>query len=257
MKILPIILIAAFFILIFLFFFSIIRLLLIKYRKMCNLLFNTNTLIDGIKKRNLEVENTPKSISAMTRIYLPQITKDFPDFHYNEMRERAESLLKSYFLAIDKNDTSLLTEGSIEFKNQLAMHLKSSSSNEKKEHIKNLKIHQTELYKYTKTNGKIVITFQSSVQFKHFFTSFDGSVITGDENIYKQTLYNVSVYYVQNFLLVEESKEQGIGLNCPNCGAPVHSLGLKHCSYCGTEIIEVNRFVWVFGEISKDSKYFN
>jgi hypothetical protein len=238
-----------------LFLIALIHFVINKYRTMCNLLFNTDTLIDGIKKRNQKVENTPKSISAMTRIYLPQISKDFPEFHYNEMRERSESILKSYFLAIDKNKISLLTEGSIELKNQLEMYLNSNTSHSQVEHFKNCKIHDTEIYKYTKSKGKVIITFQSAVQFFHYFTASDGSIINGEKDIYKQALYNISVYYIQNSSMVESSMEQGLGLNCPNCGAPIHSLGLKYCAYCGTEIIEVNRFMWVFGEIAEDSKY--
>lgn len=226
-----------------------------KVQTLSTALFNTDNLIEGIQKRNSEVQHTPKSISGMTRIYLPQISNDFPEFHFNEMRERAESLLKSYFYAINKNDESLITEGSRELRNQLSIHLSSNNSLSKLEHFENPKIHQTEIYKYSKAKGKVIITFQSSVQYIHYFTDSYNNVIEGDKDSLKQTLFNVSVFYIQDSNIVENSMEQGIGLNCPNCGAPIHSLGLKYCEYCGTEVIEVNRFVWVFGEVVEDSKY--
>lgn len=34
------------------------------------------------------------------------------------------------------------------------------------------------------------------------------------------------------------------GVNCPNCGAPVTSLGAKHCEYCGVALTPVNVNVW-------------
>ena len=39
--------------------------------------------------------------------------------------------------------------------------------------------------------------------------------------------------------------------NCPNCGAPLTSLGAKHCEYCGTPIIEYNIKAWTFSNIDE------
>ena len=38
--------------------------------------------------------------------------------------------------------------------------------------------------------------------------------------------------YIQNVDMVANGSE-GLGLNCPNCGAPIKSLGQKFCEYCG------------------------
>jgi hypothetical protein len=217
--------------------------------------FHTDSIIEGLSNINLSAKNSPRSISSMTRIYLPQITIDFPDFHYFEMRERAESLLKSYFMAINKSDVTLLTEGSSELKNQLSMLLRHQISQKERIVLKDFKIYQTEITKYEKSSGKIVITFQSSVQYIYYVLNMLNQVIEGNKDEMKQTLYNTSVYYIQNPELISNIKEQGIGLTCPNCGAPIHTIGLKFCEYCGSKVIEINRFVWIFGEIVEDSKY--
>ncbi len=41
-------------------------------------------------------ETTPKSLSAMTNLYLPQILRDFPEFNWEEMREMVEQAVKEY-----------------------------------------------------------------------------------------------------------------------------------------------------------------
>ena len=41
-------------------------------------------------------ETTPKSLSAMTNLYLPQILRDFPEFNWEEMREMVERAVKEY-----------------------------------------------------------------------------------------------------------------------------------------------------------------
>lgn len=41
-------------------------------------------------------ETTPKSLSAMTNLYLPQILRDFPEFNWEEMRGMVEQAVKEY-----------------------------------------------------------------------------------------------------------------------------------------------------------------
>ena len=38
---------------------------------------------------------------------------------------------------------------------------------------------------------------------------------------------------------------------CPQCGAPITSLGSKHCAYCGSAIEPVNSRVWSLGRIQE------
>lgn len=41
---------------------------------------------------------------------------------------------------------------------------------------------------------------------------------------------------------------KALGLNCPNCGAPVTSLGDKKCEYCGTGIKDIVKKNWVINK---------
>ena len=67
-----------------------------KVREFSRLAFGTDSIIEGFKKTEREYENTPKSVAGATKLYMPQIMKDFPEFHLEEMLERAENVLRSY-----------------------------------------------------------------------------------------------------------------------------------------------------------------
>ncbi|MDY5217322.1 MAG: hypothetical protein SPH91_09325, partial [Lachnospiraceae bacterium] len=38
------------------------------------------------EQQELEMQTTPKSVNAMTSVYLPRIEKDFPEFSYSEFK---------------------------------------------------------------------------------------------------------------------------------------------------------------------------
>ena len=42
---------------------------------------------------------------------------------------------------------------------------------------------------------------------------------------------------------------KALGLNCPNCGAPIKSLDKKVCSYCQTGIVDLVKKSFVLNDI--------
>lgn len=66
----------------------------------------------------------------MTRIALPQIVSDFPDFEYNEMKQRAENVLMQYFEAVSAQDVTILQEGNEDLKEQLRSQIRALVSQE-------------------------------------------------------------------------------------------------------------------------------
>ena len=52
-----------------------------KSRQLSRLLFGTNSLIEGLRRREELYEESPKSVAGMTRVELPRIREDFPEFH--------------------------------------------------------------------------------------------------------------------------------------------------------------------------------
>lgn len=95
-------------------------------------LFGTDSIRELIETREEEEANTPKSVSGMTTIYVPQIQRDFPELNWIELKGIAENHLRSYL---------------------------------KKQSCMSVRIHKTEILNYIKKSGTCAIVFQSGVQY--------------------------------------------------------------------------------------------
>ena len=73
-----------------------------KVRSFTRMAFGSDTIKGSIENMDREAEITPKSVSAATSLYLPQILRDFPEFHYDEMKNRAENVLIGFLAGIDE-----------------------------------------------------------------------------------------------------------------------------------------------------------
>lgn len=99
-------------------------------KRLSRQLFGTDDILQGVKKAQEDLSTTPRSVSAMTRIALPQIVSDFPDFEYNEMKQRAENVLMQYFEAVTAQDVTILQEGNEDLKEQLRSQIRALVSQE-------------------------------------------------------------------------------------------------------------------------------
>lgn len=219
-----------------------------KVRNFSRIAFGTDSIVQGVKNMEMEEQTTPKSVSAATSIYKPSIVRDFPEFHYDEMKARAENVLVSYLQSINEQNPRLLTEGTNELKDQLQIKLDILRNNNRREHYDKIKIHRTEINRYFKSKGRCTIIFQSAVQYVHYMEE-PGKVLTEQQKKMKQTKYNVEVVYIQDQELVENLHDAGLAMNCPNCNAPITKLGAKICPYCDSPIIEFNIRVWNFNRV--------
>ena len=61
-----------------------------KLRRLSRMAFGTDSITEGLEQQAKELAVTPKSVSAMTRIFLPQIQRDFPDFHIEQFKDKVE-----------------------------------------------------------------------------------------------------------------------------------------------------------------------
>lgn len=221
-----------------------------KIREFSRTAFGTDSLKEGFNKVEAEYAVTPKSVSAATSLYLPRIMKDFPDFHYDEMKNRAENVLVSYLQSINSDNLSKLVEGTSELKNQLEMQLEMHRSRGERAHFERIKIHQTEIYQYRYQKGRRSIVFQSAVEYYHYRTQ-GGKVTAGSQNTKEQSKYNVECIYIQDRDFIENVDDAALGVNCPNCGAPLSGLGAKVCAYCGTPVMELNIRSWNFSDVKE------
>lgn len=197
-----------------------------------------------------EESRTPKSVSAMTSVFLPQIVKDFPDFNYNEMKSRCESMLTTYLRSIDENSVLDLKYANEELKVRLEKYLEMLNEKDIHENFDMIKFHQTEIKMYRKTAGRCVVTFQTSLACIHY-KERDGKIIEGSKEYKYQTRFNSDLVYIQDRDKVENDGERALGVNCPNCGAPVSVVGRKYCEYCGCGITEFNIKAWSFSSVEE------
>ena len=212
-----------------------------KLRSLSSQLFGTTDFVKGLKMAADVQAETPKSVSAMTRLMEPQIMRDFPEFSWQEFKQKAENMLVSALLAISSNNPDRLLEGSEDIKKQVQNIIEDNRANNIGETYSDIKIHQTEIADYRKQNGKCVITIQSAVGYMYYKMQ-DGEVIAGDKKRKIQTKYNIELVYIQD---VDKAKiDNAVGTTCPQCGAPVKVLGAKYCEYCGSGVVPLNIHVW-------------
>lgn len=227
-----------------------------KAREFSRQIFGTDSLKEGFDSLEAEYAATPKSVSAMTSLYLPRITKDFPSFSYDEMKEKAVNVLTSFLLAVSSLDMGALSEGNSELKDKLENTISIWKNKDQRAHYDSIKLHRTEISNYTKKDGRCIITFQSSVQYYQYVTDIDGRLVNGSKDTLFQTKYETDLIYIQDRSLLsdEHMGNTALGVNCPNCGAPITNLGAKFCEYCGTGIVELNIHAWSFADVRELTK---
>lgn len=221
-----------------------------KIQSFSRLAFGTSSLTQGVRKMELTEMTTPKSIAAATGLYLPSIMRDFPEFHYEEMRTRAENVLKSYLRSVDQSDSSILTEGTNELREELGLRIQALRNEGKSEHFEQITIHRTEINRYRKEKGRCSIVFQSAVGHVHYIEA-QGKVTAQEQRRLSQTRYNTELVYIQDQNVIENTSDEGLAMNCPNCGAPLTKLGAKICPYCDSPVAEFNIRVWNFSRVTE------
>lgn len=221
-----------------------------KVQTFSRLAFGTPSLSQGVRKMELTEMTTPKSIAAATGLYLPSIMRDFPEFHYDEMKARAENVLKSYLRGVDEQNSNILTEGTNELREELGLRIQALRDEGKQEHFEQITIHRTEINRYRKEKGRCSIIFQSAVGHVHYIEN-QGRAVSQEERHLSQTRYNTEVVYIQNQDMIEDTADEGLAMNCPNCGAPLTKLGAKICPYCDSPVAEFNIRVWNFSRVTE------
>lgn len=223
-----------------------------KVRSFSKEAFGTKDFVKAAK----EIENSSQSaraIHGMTDIYLPMIHKDFPEFDYDVFKGRVEGVLKSYFAAITAKDVKLLSpDCSDSLKNTVLGIIGDLEANNYKREIYDITLHQTEIARYEKNGGTVTILFNTSVGHYDVTRDENGKTVAGSADKKEQTVYDVALVYAQDVAKMSSYNATALGVNCPNCGAPVTTLGQKYCEYCGTGIREINVRSWSFEYIHEE-----
>ncbi len=210
--------------------------------------FGTDSLMEGLKQQEEILAETPKSVKGMTRIYLPQIMADFPEFSLPEFVQKSENLLKAALNAVETENTDLLQQASADLKEQVRIRIEDNRQQNIREYYQDIRIRQTEISHYQKQAGSCVITLQSAVGYLYY----KGSKNPDAGGLRpRQTRYNLYLMYIQDEILIPENG-RAVSVVCPQCGAPVTNLGSKTCEYCQSAVEPVNIRSWFLTRIQEE-----
>lgn len=188
----------------------------------------------------LKIPETPKSISSVTRLELPRLEKDFPEFHWPEWRQRSQNILQMYLEAVEHQQPSYLKEVGQGLYDEVRLAIEENRERDIKEKFDNLKFHATEIARYEREALKCRVLVQMSVEYLH---SLKASEKMEADRVKEQHAYELEIVYIQDITAVGDGTT-GYGVSCPNCGAPITNLGDKFCTYCGTAVEPINIRVW-------------
>lgn len=203
---------------------------------------------------NDRISTTPKSLSNMEKIFLPQILKDFPEFNWNEFEPLIQAGISNMLRAIDLRDKGPVAENP-----KLREAVEQVLAGTQIPHYKDVKVHDTVIKRYYKQKGTCYILCESAVEYYTYVEEND-KVVSGYKDRKRQEVYETELVYVQDvaagsgrtaakMTAAGHASATGIGVTCPNCGAPITSLGAKRCEYCGTAIEPLNLRVWKINAI--------
>ena len=194
--------------------------------------FQGNSLSE-LKEEITDIADTvPKQVSGMTSIFLPQILNDFKDFNLNELYLLVEKSIRETLNAIENKNLSILHDKDFNLINKkFKFQLEDLINSDILYTYDDIVFHKHALKNYSNKNGIATIEVSSSLEY-YYSKKVNGKVVE-KKNKKKQARYITKfVYIVDNDAYKKDINVYG--LNCPNCGAVIQSLGSKKCSYCKT-----------------------
>ena len=190
-----------------------------------NLLGNSaSSLINQIKLAQVKEATVPKSLSAVEKFVMPQLLNDFPEFNIAAAIDRVKSDAALFYrsaienkVLFSDNTTTALLENLI-----LPRDVKG-----------NIIIHKAALSAYNKLGHDRILTYQASAEYMD----------TSDTRNQKRLI-------LKYIAASDDDFSQNIHtFTCPNCGAPVPTIGDKVCKYCGIALQTSTSLGWYLMDI--------
>lgn len=188
------------------------------------------TIYNEIKKSEHEEKLRNKQVSGMTKILLPVILKDFPDFNEKQFYMLAESSIRSILMAIEKKDNKYLKSDDYSLiREKISLQIADLIDNNITYKYDDIIFHKHAIKSYKKEKGIATLVISSSLEY--YYKVINNSSVTYSNDYKKQTRYQITFIYIYD--VKRAGFDIGIlGINCPNCGSPINSLEQKSCSYC-------------------------
>lgn len=196
------------------------------FRRVHGILNTAEGLVSEIKDAEIREEETPKSLNAMDNLLLPQVLRDFPEYSREVIESRVRRDARLYYESGAKG-RCLLNEGAA-FSLRDSLKLPEGVAG-------GIIVHRIALAGYDRKGRDKIITYQASVQ-------YDGR--DGRHCQRRLVLKYIAAYSADPTDNIEVIK-------CPNCGAPVPTMGEKTCSYCGASLVTHAGAGWVLIKLSE------
>lgn len=211
----------------------------------------SHQLKEMIETSEQEAKYRVKSISGMTSVLIPKIIRDFPNFSESELYTKVETSLSLIFKSLAKKEVGKKKE-LVMIKANLEERIQDIKNNKIDLSFDEVVFHKHVLDAYEKEKGVLKITVQSALEY-YYEEKKNGKIIKQRDEWKKQTSYTTEFIYVYNPELFASDKTM-IGVRCPNCGAPVKTLGIKGCSYCGSALEDINLKSWYIISYKEDER---
>ena len=193
-----------------------------------------------IKEGEDRYNNEHKHVSGMTKLLIPKIVNDFPNFSESELYNKAEVSLLAIFRSLEEKKVSNIDELKL-IKGNLNEIINDYKQNKITVSYDDIKFHDHAIKYYKKDDGAMNITVSTSLEY-YYEKKNDENILVKKDSHKKQTAYTLEFIYIYD--PDKYSGENLMGIHCPNCGAPVKKLGEKVCSYCGSGLEDINLKHW-------------
>lgn len=216
--------------------------------------------VSALNGIDLSYRSEPKSLSDLSTALIPAITRDFPELNIHELISSCEQLLIMTLTSIgDASEGSATDRWSSvlsgtksatlpipvtnTYRDTIRRRIDDLKSTGKSERFSEMHIHRTGIRSYEKTAATCRITFQSAIEYFHIIKQ-NNNVISGNPDVLEQSRYSIQVIYIVDASKISSEYANAIGVVCPNCGAPVRTLGDQKCAYCKVDLIPIDVRIW-------------
>lgn len=170
-------------------------------------------------------EPTPKNIGGATKIYLPMILRDFPDFHSPNAESDIKAVMRDYIYCVHTGQNTLDSHAVNE--NVLSRIIPKQNGT-----VTDISFHQLEIQNYQKSVNYATIYYRTSFGYR-----LNGVLIE-------------TKYEIQYTLQLRDLSTSVSTLRCKNCNAPIDSLdAVSTCKYCDAKIVRDTIMNWVVSDI--------
>lgn len=196
-------------------------------RRIARIARKAEGLIDEIDLAQAAAETTPRSLTSIENLLLPQVLKDFPEYNAAVAAERVSADARLYYESAAAGEV-LFTDGvSAALKESMILPDDVAGS---------IVVHKVALCAYDKRQRDRVLTYQAAVKYDDR---------RGKPNQVRLTLKYIAAY-------TDDLANEIDVIKCPNCGAPVPAVGDKVCRYCGVSLRVNAGLGWVLIDLKQD-----